>query len=91
MMLLFFFSPQSIQHDWSITLRNMALSIVKEQSPANLMTIRGNFYDLLNHCIPANLILKVNAFWDNGHFTDCFFPADSCSSFIGGYGLDFKS
>jgi replication factor C subunit 3/5 len=33
--------------------------ILKEQNPSSLMSIRATFYDLLNHCIPANMILKA--------------------------------
>lgn len=52
------FSPASIQKDWTVTLKTLCGSIIKDQSPNTLMAIRGTFYDLLNHCIPANLILK---------------------------------
>lgn len=54
-------SPTSIQKDWTNTLRNMANLIAREQTPTNLLAFRTTFYDLLNHCIPANLILKVNS------------------------------
>lgn len=52
------FSPASIQKDWTATLKTLCGSIIKEQSPNTLLAIRGTFYELLNHCIPANLILK---------------------------------
>ncbi len=49
----------------------MASLIVKEQNPANLMVIRNNFYDLLNHCIPANMILRVANF--DATYIDMYF------------------
>lgn len=53
-----FFSPSSIQKDWTVTLKNVSSLITKEQNPNTLLSIRATFYDLLNHCIPASLILK---------------------------------
>lgn len=33
--------------------------IVQEQSPARIMEVRAKLYELLSHCIPATIILKV--------------------------------
>lgn len=56
---IFVFSPASIQKDWAVTLKNTCTLILKEQSPNTLLSVRAVFYDLLNHCIPASLILKT--------------------------------
>ena len=37
----------------------MADLIVSEQSPARVMEVRAKFYELLSHCIPPTVILKV--------------------------------
>lgn len=58
-LLIFVFSPASIQKDWAVTLKNTCSLILKEQSPNTLLSVRAVFYDLLNHCIPASLILKT--------------------------------
>lgn len=33
--------------------------IVSEQTPARVMEVRSKFYELLSHCIPPTIILKV--------------------------------
>jgi replication factor C subunit 3/5 len=35
------------------------MEIIKEQSAARLLAVRGRLYELLTHCIPADLIIKV--------------------------------
>lgn len=54
------FTPdQPIQEaDWEIYLRETAQSIVEVQSPKRLLEIRGRLYELLTHCIPADVIIK---------------------------------
>lgn len=52
-------SPASLQKDWNVTIRGVAGQIAREQNATTLMSVRAIFYDLLNHCIPASLILKV--------------------------------
>ena len=32
---------------------------MSEQTPAKVMEVRGKFYELLSHCIPPTVILKV--------------------------------
>jgi len=44
--------------DWELFLRETANMIVQEQSPKRLLEIRGRIYELLTHCIPANIIMK---------------------------------
>lgn len=52
------FTPnQSISEpDWQIFIRDMAKSILLEQSPKSIEGIRGKLYELLVHGIPADLI-----------------------------------
>jgi replication factor C subunit 3/5 len=33
--------------------------IVQEQTPQRVMDVRTKFYELLSHCIPPTVILKV--------------------------------
>ncbi|XP_062869982.1 replication factor C subunit 3 [Trichomycterus rosablanca] len=54
------FSPdQEIpQTDWEVFLRETANAIVNEQSPQRLLEVRARLYELLTHCIPAEIIMK---------------------------------
>ena len=45
--------------DWETYCHKVADLIVAEQSPARVMEVRGKFYELLSHCIPPTVILKV--------------------------------
>lgn len=47
--------------DWETYCHRVADLIVGEQSPARVMEVRGKFYELLSHCIPATVILKTVA------------------------------
>jgi replication factor C subunit 3/5 len=52
--------PLSIaKPDWETYCHKLGDMIVQEQSPARVMEIRGKFYELLVHCIPPSVILKV--------------------------------
>ena len=53
------FSTQSLCKDWTSHTKNIAGMIAREQSPANVLAIRAILYDLLNHCIPPYMIMKV--------------------------------
>ena len=33
--------------------------IIQEQSPARVMEVRAKLYELLSHCIPPSIIIKV--------------------------------
>jgi replication factor C subunit 3/5 len=48
--------------DWETYCSKIADQVVQEQTPANLLKIRGNLYELLSHCIPAPIVLKVSRF-----------------------------
>lgn len=45
--------------DWEAFIASVADAMVEEQSPARLLLVRGKLYELLAHCIPADVILKV--------------------------------
>lgn len=51
----------SIVLDWEQIIKNIALSLTKDKSVANLAKLRMTFYELLSHCIPSRLILKTLA------------------------------
>ena len=40
----------------------IAKNIVADRTPASILQIRAQFYDLLTHCIPATNIIKTLAF-----------------------------
>lgn len=46
--------------DWETYCIKLADMIVAEQSPAQVMEVRAKFYELLVHCIPPTVILKVS-------------------------------
>ena len=45
--------------DWESYCHKVADLIMSEQSPAKVLEVRGKFYELLSHCIPPTVILKV--------------------------------
>ncbi|KAI0318720.1 P-loop containing nucleoside triphosphate hydrolase protein [Amylostereum chailletii] len=45
--------------DWETYCHKVADMIVQEQSPQRVMDVRAKFYELLSHCIPPAVILKV--------------------------------
>ena len=52
--------PLSIaKPDWETYCHKVADLIVQEQTPARVMEVRAKFYELLSHCIPPTVILKV--------------------------------
>lgn len=46
--------------DWEVYCSKIAESIMQEQSPQRLLDIRGKIYELLSHCIPPTVVLKVS-------------------------------
>ncbi|XP_052280191.1 replication factor C subunit 3-like [Dreissena polymorpha] len=44
--------------DWEVYLRETAHMIVQQQSPKRLFEVRGRLYELLTHCILADVIMK---------------------------------
>ncbi|XP_002167209.1 replication factor C subunit 3 [Hydra vulgaris] len=54
-----FTADQSIQEaDWETYLKQTANMIIEQQTPQRLMEIRTRIYELLTHCIPAEVIIK---------------------------------
>lgn len=45
--------------DWESYCHKVADLIMSEQTPAKVLEVRGKFYELLSHCIPPTVILKV--------------------------------
>merc|ERR1719221_2463617 len=43
---------------WEIAIDKVAKKILQEQSPKMAMEVRGNVYELLAACLPADFILK---------------------------------
>ncbi|KAF2666801.1 replication factor C subunit 5 [Microthyrium microscopicum] len=48
--------------DWEELITVIAGEIIKERTPAKILHVRGQLYDLLTHCIPASTILKTLTF-----------------------------
>ena len=42
--------------DWETYLKQTAQYILQEQTPKQLLEVRGRLYELLTHCIPPDLI-----------------------------------
>ena len=51
--------------DWETYCHKVADMIIQEQSPQRVMDVRVKLYELLSHCIPPTVILKVRK--DNLH------------------------
>lgn len=47
--------------DWETYCGKIADAIVSEQSASRLLEIRGKVYELLSHCIPPTVVLKVSS------------------------------
>ncbi|KAI4146000.1 MAG: hypothetical protein LQ340_006076, partial [Diploschistes diacapsis] len=48
--------------DWEALVQQVAEEILAEHSPARILQVRAQLYDLLSHCIPATAILKTLTF-----------------------------
>lgn len=48
--------------DWEIYLKETADFIIQEQSPKRLLEVRMRLFELLTHCIPMEIIFKVEIF-----------------------------
>ncbi|KAJ3158573.1 Subunit of heteropentameric Replication factor C (RF-C) [Geranomyces michiganensis] len=49
---------QIFKSDWELVIDEIAQSIISEQSPTRLLAVRGALYELLSHCIPADVVIK---------------------------------
>lgn len=45
--------------DWETYCHKVADMIISEQSPQRVMDVRAKLYELLSHCIPPTVIIKV--------------------------------
>lgn len=57
--------------DWETYCAKVADSILAEQSAARLLEVRGKVYELLSHCIPPGVVLKVSRVWEWRHLVRC--------------------
>lgn len=48
--------------DWEALISQVAKSIHAEHTPARILQVRAQLYDLLTHCIPPTTILKTLTF-----------------------------
>lgn len=48
--------------DWEVLIEQIATSIISEQSGERIMQVRTHLYELISHCIPADLVMKKLAF-----------------------------
>ncbi|KAJ2348154.1 Subunit of heteropentameric Replication factor C (RF-C), partial [Coemansia erecta] len=47
--------------EWELYTRDIAAAALREQTPAQLMAIRKQLYEVLGHCIPPTTMFKVIA------------------------------
>lgn len=52
-----------VKPDWMVCIDKICLLAMKNKTVDTVLTIRGIFYDLLAHCIPAELILQKIVEW----------------------------
>jgi replication factor C subunit 3/5 len=56
-------SRDALHHtEWEEFVGQIATMMTREQSPAQLLTVRGKLYELITHCIDPTTILKTLAF-----------------------------
>ncbi|KAJ3277293.1 Subunit of heteropentameric Replication factor C (RF-C) [Blyttiomyces sp. JEL0837] len=53
---------QVVQPDWEVYIADLARFIVQDQTPKRLQEVRGKLYELLTHCISADVIIKTLTF-----------------------------
>ncbi|CAF4672752.1 unnamed protein product [Rotaria socialis] len=54
---------QILEPDWEVYLRDTARMVGEEQTPQRILQARERLYELVAHCIPAEIIFKV--YWKN--------------------------
>lgn len=47
--------------DWETYCNKVGDMIIQEQTPNRVMEVRAKLYELLSHCIPPTIILKVGS------------------------------
>ncbi|KAK9467345.1 P-loop containing nucleoside triphosphate hydrolase protein [Lipomyces arxii] len=48
--------------DWDVVVSSIADDMIQEHTAARILKVRAKLYDLLSHCIPAEVILKTLLF-----------------------------
>lgn len=48
--------------DWEVYCHKVGELIIQEQTPKRVMEVRTKLYELLAHCIPPTVIIKVEGF-----------------------------
>ena len=67
-----FSEEQAVQLcDWEVYARETAAKIVQEQTPRRLLEVRTRLYELLTHCIPPDVIIKVKGAPSFAHVPVC--------------------
>ena len=56
--------PAVAKPDWETYCYKVADMIIQEQTPQRVMEVRAKLYELLSHCIPATVVLKVRSVLD---------------------------
>ncbi|CAF3262442.1 unnamed protein product [Rotaria socialis] len=51
---------QILEPDWEVYLRDTARMVGEEQTPQRILQARERLYELVAHCIPAEIIFKVH-------------------------------
>ncbi|KAJ1748032.1 Replication factor C (RF-C) subunit [Coemansia sp. RSA 1290] len=54
-------SQEMVLPEWELYTRDIAAAALRDQSPAQLMAIRKQLYEVLSHCIPPSTMFKVIA------------------------------
>lgn len=55
--------------DWELYCSKVADAILHQQTPQQLLEVRGKIYELLSHCIPPAVVLKVSIDTNPSHQT----------------------
>ncbi|KAJ2283221.1 hypothetical protein GGH14_001033 [Coemansia sp. RSA 370] len=54
-------AQETVLPEWELYTRDIAAAVLREQTPAQLLAARKQLYEVLGHCIPPAVVLKVVA------------------------------
>ncbi|KAJ2228023.1 Replication factor C (RF-C) subunit [Coemansia sp. RSA 518] len=54
-------AQETVLPEWELYTRDIAAAVLREQTPAQLLAVRKQLYEVLGHCIPPAVVLKVVA------------------------------
>ncbi|KAJ1804981.1 hypothetical protein LPJ77_004477 [Coemansia sp. RSA 2523] len=54
-------AQETVLPEWELYTRDIAAAVLCEQTPAQLLAVRKQLYEVLGHCIPPAVVLKVVA------------------------------